>query len=128
MRLLALSLALCLVNHAADNPGMAQQRNERRKHVRRPVFLNCRIEGTAVAGSLQLTDLSESGCFIATSETLPVGSQVTIHVVLSGTEIPLMGRVIRVQPGRGVGIEIIRVGSQQARRALDAFLYQVVST
>ena len=40
---------------------------------------------------MQLTDLSEGGCFIATSESLAMDSQVTIHAMLSGSEIPIIG-------------------------------------
>ena len=109
----------------AENPYMAQRKTERRKHVRRPVFLKCRIEGTDAPGSMQLTNLSESGCFIATSEPLPVGSQITIYVTVSGDEIPLIGRVVRLQPGRGIGVEInVRLLSEYSRQTLEQFLHQ----
>ena len=101
---------------------MAPPYRERRKHHRRPVLLNCRIEGT-VAGSLQVTDLSESGCFIATSHILELNSQVTLFVTLADDEIKIVGRVVRVQPGRGVGVEInLSLLSQYARLALEDFL------
>ena len=89
----------------SDNPRM-QQRPERRKHPRRSVSLRCRIEGTSVAGAMQLTNLSESGCFIAASEAVPVGTEVTVLVTVAGTEIPIVGRVVRVQQGRGFAVEI----------------------
>lgn len=104
---------------------MAPPYRERRRHVRRPVLLNCRIEGTAVAGPLQLTDLSESGCFIATSHPLMLDSQITLFVTLAGDEIRIIGRVVRVQPGRGVGVAInLNLLSQYARLALEDFLRQ----
>jgi len=104
---------------------MAPPYRERRKHLRRPVLLNCRIEGTTVAGPLQLTDLSENGCFIATSHPLTLDSQVTIFVTLGGDEIRIIGRVVRVQPGRGAGVEInLSLLSQYARLALEDFLRQ----
>ncbi len=104
---------------------MTPPHRERRKHIRRPVLLNCRIEGTAVAGPLQLTDLSESGCFITTSHPLALDSQVTLFVTLAGDEIRIIGRVVRVQPDRGVGIEInLSLLSQYARLALEDFVRQ----
>jgi hypothetical protein len=107
---------------------MAPPFRERRKHARRAVFLNCRIEGVAAAGPLQLTDLSENGCFVATSHPLELGSQVTLFVTLAGDEIRIIGRVVRVQPGRGVGIEInVSLLSQYGRLALEDFLHQSVS-
>ena len=102
---------------------MAPPFRERRKHLRRPVLLNCRIEGPTVAGPSQLTDLSETGCFIATKHPLPLHSQVTLFVTVAGDEIRIIGRVVRVQPGRGVGVEInSSLLSQYARLALEDFL------
>src|SRR5687768_13632748 len=93
-------LAIRSADGATDNPGMAPPYRERRKHLRRPVLLNCRIEGATVAGRLQLTDLSESGCFIATGHPWTLNSQVTLFVTLAGDEIRIIGRVVRVEPGR----------------------------
>ena len=104
---------------------MSQPGKERRRHPRRPVFLTCRVEGTSVAGSMQITDLSESGCFIATSEPLLLGTQVTVFVMVLGDEIPLIGRVVRVQPGRGFGVEInVGLLSPYSRQTLERFLQQ----
>ena len=104
---------------------MAPPYRERRRHLRRPVLLNCRIEGATIAGPLQLTDLSETGCFLATSHPLALDSQVTLFVTLAGDEIRIIGRVVRVQPGRGVGVEInVSLLSQYARLAIEDFLSQ----
>jgi len=106
---------------------MAQNGKERRRYVRRPVVLKCRIDGVAASGSIHLTDLSERGCFIATSNPLPVGSQVTLYVTVSGDEIPLIGRVVRVQPERGFGVEInLELLSQFSQQVLERFLRQPV--
>jgi hypothetical protein len=113
---------------SSDNVDMAQPAGERRKHLRRPVLLNCRVEGVTVAGPLQITDLSESGCFIATSHPLALDSQITLFVTLEGDEIKIIGRVVRVQPGRGVGIKInVSLLSQYARLALEDFLRESLS-
>src|SRR5262245_60523676 len=104
------------VPRTTENPGMAPPYRERRRHLRRPVLLNCRVEGTTIAGPLQLTDLSESGCFVATHDGLTLDSQVTLFVTLAGDEIRIIGRVVRVEPGRGVGVEInLDLLSQYAR-------------
>src|SRR5262245_11111281 len=119
---------ISIFHTAADNPGMAPPYRERRRHVRRPVLLNCRIEDTTIAAPLQLTDLSESGCFIATSHSLPLDSQITIYVTLAGDEIRIIGRVVRLVPGRGVGVEInVSLLSQYGRLALEDFLRQSLS-
>jgi hypothetical protein len=104
---------------------MAPPYRERRKHLRRPLLLTCRIEGTTVAGPLQLTDLSESGCFITTSHPLTLDSQITFFITVAGDEIRLIGRVVRVESGRGVGVAInLSLLSQYARLALEDFLRQ----
>ena len=117
------------MGYEADILGMAQQVKERRKHVRRPVLLKCRIEGTSAAGAMQLTSLSESGCFVATSEPVAVGSQVMLFVTLSGDEIPIIGRVVRVQEGRGFGVGIdLKLLSQYSRQTLEQFLRQSLAS
>jgi hypothetical protein len=89
------------------------------------VLLNCRIEGMTVPGPLQLTDLSEGGCFVATSHPLELDSQITLFVTVAGDEIRIIGRVVRVLPGRGVGVEInVSLLSQYARLALEDFVRQ----
>lgn len=106
---------------------MTQNRKERRRSVRRPAVLPCRIDGVTAAGSIYLTDLSERGCFIATSQPLAVGSQVTFHVTVSGDEIPIIGRVVRVQADRGFGVEInLDLLSQYSRQTLERFLREPV--
>jgi Tfp pilus assembly protein PilZ len=55
---------------------------------------------------MQLTNLSESGCFVAASEAVAVGTEVTLLVTVADTEIPVVGRVVRVQHGRGFAVEI----------------------
>ena len=76
-----------------------------------------------VEGAMALTDLSESGCFIATTEEVPVGVEVRLQVMMAGSEVPLIGRVVRVQPRRGFAVEIdLAALSEQSRQALEQFL------
>ena len=117
---------ICFADASTDIRRMATPHKERRKHLRRPVLLNCHIEGTTVAGPLQITDLSESGCFIATSHPLTPDSQVTLLATLAGDRIRIIGRVVRVQPGRGAGIEInLSLLRQYDRLALEDYLRQM---
>ena len=79
-------------------------------------------------GPSQVTDLSESGCFIRTSHPFTLESQVTFFVTLGDDEIKMIGRVVRVQPGHGIGVEINGcLLSQYARLALEDFVRQSVS-
>ena len=88
---------------------------ERRKHVRRAVVIPCRLEGSSAA--MHLTDVSPGGCFVATSHEVTVGSDITLRTTMSGKEVSLTGRVVRVQPGRGFGLAIdVSTMNDDARR------------
>src|SRR5688572_31547680 len=80
------------------------QSSERRKHVRRAVFIPCRLEGSSAV--MHLTDVSPGGCFVATSHEVPAGSRITLRATMSGKEVSLSGRVARVQPGHGFGLAL----------------------
>ena len=80
------------------------QSAERRKHVRREVFIPCRLEGSSAV--MHLTDVSPGGCFVATSHEVAAGSPITLRATMSGKEVSLSGRVARVEPGRGFGLAI----------------------
>lgn len=56
-------------------------------------------------------DLSLGGCFVETSEVLPVRSVVHVKLTYSEESILLFGDVVRSEPGKGVAIRF---------RALDA--------
>ena len=72
---------------------------------------------------MQLTDLSQAGCFVATTAIVPAGSRVTLHAMLGGAEIELSGRVAHVQPGRGFGFSIdVDDLTEGARQQLQEFL------
>jgi Tfp pilus assembly protein PilZ len=97
------------------------QSTERRKHVRRAVFIPCRLEGSAAV--MHLTDLSPGGCFVETSHEVAVGSGITLRATISGSDISLPGRVVRVQPGHGFGVAIDAAAlNDEARQRLEGRL------
>lgn len=61
---------------------MPQDPRERRKHVRRAVLLPCRVEGADTRGPMQVIDLSEGGCFVATTDRYAAGVQLTLQIRL----------------------------------------------
>ena len=85
---------------------MTERHAERRKHERRPVLITCRAEGAFSHAAMQLIDLSEGGCFVATGAEFPRGMRLTLVAMVAGSEVILAGRVAHVQPGRGFGFEI----------------------
>ena len=106
---------------------MPQDQSERRKHVRRAVLLPCKVEGAWAHGTMQIVDLSVGGCFVATRETIPAGTQITLHATLAGTEVRFTGRVVHMQGGRGFALEFGRLAND-ARQLLEQFLDQELTT
>ena len=98
---------------------------ERRKHVRHPVMLRCRVEGASPETLMWLTDLSEGGCYISTRETLSAGSDITVYCDLGASVATLLtGRVVHVQPQRGFAVEFSEM-SQAAQQQLQRFLQKI---
>jgi hypothetical protein len=90
----------------AEEIYMAARHAERRKHRRPPVLVTCRAEGAFSNAAMRLTDLSEGGCFVATSAEFPRGLRLTLVAMIGGAEVTLAGRVAHLQPGRGFGFQI----------------------
>ena len=104
---------------------MRPGQNDRRKYARQAVSLPCRVDGVTTSGTM-MTDVSAGGCFIATRDSVAAGSEVTIHAKLPGTTLALPGRVVRVKPGRGFGIEFGNLASD-TRYLLEQFLTRVLT-
>ena len=103
----------------------SDQPTERRKHVRRPALIQCRIDGAATQAAMRLTDVSAGGCFVATTATVLPDARITLRAMMSGEEVSLTGHVVHVQPGRGFGFAIdIDELTEDARQRLQEFLSQ----
>ena len=105
---------------------MRPEQRDRRKYARQAVSLACRVDGVTTSGTMQMTDVSAGGCFIATRDSVVAGSEVTIHAKLPGATLALPGRVVRVKPGRGFGIEFGNLASD-TRYLLEQFLTRVLT-
>ena len=100
---------------------MRQGQSDRRKYARQSVMLPCRVDGVTTSGTMQVTDLSAGGCFIATRDSVAAGSEVTIHAKFAGVELALAGRIVHVQPGSGFAIEFGNLPTD-TRYMLEHFL------
>jgi len=100
---------------------MRQGQSDRRQYARQSVMLPCRVDGVTTSGTMQVTDLSAGGCFIATQDSVAEGSEVTIHAKFTGVELALAGRIVHVRPGRGFAIEFGNLPSD-TRYMLEYFL------
>ena len=87
-------------------------------------MLPCRVDGVTTSGTMQVTDLSAAGCFIATRDSVAAGSEVTIRAKFAGVELALTGRVAHVRPERGFAIEFGHLPSD-TRYMLEQFLTRV---
>ena len=103
---------------------MRKGQRDRRRYARQSVMLPCRVEGVTTSGTMQVTDVSAGGCFIATREPVADGSEVTVRAKFAGVELSLAGRVVHVQPGRGFAIEFGNLPSD-TRYLLEQFLTRV---
>ena len=96
--------------------------SDRRKHVRRPVLLPCRMEDPATSPPMQVINLSAGGCLVAARDmVVHPGGQLTLHVKLEGLELPLTGKVVHAREGWGFALEFVNLASE-TRHHLEQFL------
>ena len=55
---------------------------DKRRHVRLPMVVECQVDGISGRGSMRLSDLSLSGCYVDTATGVALGSTVAIAAVL----------------------------------------------
>ena len=97
--------------------------NERRRHPRTPLTVDCRIEGLSERTSARMSDLSLAGCFVDTITPLPVGARITIYATHGDGEVALTGRVTRLQRTRGFGFALEFVDlSDEARDIIQSLV------
>ena len=77
---------------------------------------------TNATATMLVIDVSAGGCFVATRDPVAeVGAVIRIIATLTGVELPLVGRVVHVKPGRGFAIEFGDLPTD-TRYMLDQFL------
>jgi hypothetical protein len=84
---------------------------EKRRHGRLPIVVECSVEGISGHGSMRLSDLSVSGCYVDTSTSVPLGAAVVIATVLQNQPVVLTGRVAHTQPRIGFGVQFDALGA-----------------
>ena len=78
---------------------------EKRRHVRLPLVIECQVDGISGQGSMRLSDLSISGCYVDTATSVALGASVVIATVLQNQPVVLTGRVAHTQPRIGFGVQ-----------------------
>jgi hypothetical protein len=97
---------------------------ERRNCTRYPVAVE--IEVTEMASRTpsrgSTTDVSLSGCYVATIFPLPTGATVDVKMWLDDSNINGHGSVQTCHPGVGMGIKFTNL-PREAMRRLDSYLH-----
>ena len=78
---------------------------EKRRHVRLPMVVDCAVDGISGQGAMRLSDLSLSGCYVDTATSVALGSTVAIAAVLKDQPVVLTGLVVHSQPRIGFGVQ-----------------------
>jgi len=78
---------------------------DKRRHVRLPMIIECQVDGISGHGSMRMSDLSLSGCYIDTSTAVALGAEVAIAAVLKDRPVVLTGRVVHSHPRIGFGVQ-----------------------
>lgn len=71
----------------------------------------------------RLGDLSLHGCYIQMTAPLPKGTAITLQVGAGGNVFRAEGKVVNLQPNRGVGVEFGTI-DPQSRAVLEAWLLE----
>jgi hypothetical protein len=67
-------------------------------------------------------DLSRTGMFLRTPQSLPPGTSATVCLELPGEQVTLRGQVVRIERGARAGLGLQFAGEQPSRRLLVNYL------
>jgi hypothetical protein len=85
----------------------SEQRHDPRYTVQAQIEL--REEGSDVPLRMNTTDLSRGGCYVELMMTLPIGTNLTGTLWLSGRSVRIKGRVVTRHPQFGNGIKFLEL-------------------
>ena len=97
----------------------------KRKHPRRPLLVECKLDGASGNASMRLQDLSTGGCYVDTRIPFAVGAPIKITTMLNKKEIVLTGRVAYADAGQGLGVEFEGL-SERVKNDIAAYLAETV--
>jgi CheY-like chemotaxis protein len=108
----------------ASNPGgppagglglLAVSAPDRRGEMRHPCRLGAEVyrTGTKAPQRCSLTDISNGGCYVETTEPLPAGTIVELVVRTDDVKLTVQGTVHATHPGFGMGVEFTGTTREQ---------------
>ncbi len=110
-------------NFAAPRPPSGQIPGERRAKRRYAVAVpvELRPDGGGPPIRLQTSDISEGGCYVEMTITLPLGSQLTAILWVNQERVEARATVVTLHPQFGNGIQFTSFREDGAQK-LGAFL------
>ncbi len=111
-----------LLEKVQRNLGVTKSRTAERT----PVTLRVQVRGEGKSLSATAKDISRNGIYVKSPVTLTQGAPVELRVELpEGRQLPMLGKVMRVQPGPEGGMGIYFVNPEpQGLRALQQLINQ----
>lgn len=78
--------------------------HDRRSSDRKKLIVDVRYEGGDGTGIANTRDIGVGGLYMTTSETLDIGTPVSMSLSIRGTTLRIDGVVVYADPGHGVGV------------------------
>ena len=94
----------------------------KRQSPRLPVSLECKVEGASGVGTMCISDLSPTGCYVDTRTAVAVGSLVTIRMMVAGQLLTLTGCVAHSHPTIGFGMQFDAFSVESSGEIIKRFL------
>lgn len=112
---------------ASEGKSAAVKEAERRTSDRQLFAATAEVieEVTGARFSTRTMDLGPGGCFIDTTNPLPVGSRVQVKISKGKTDFKTSGTVVYSQCGMGMGIAFLEL-SENKQGELQAWLQDIV--
>ena len=100
---------------------LAQSAPDRRGEIRHACRLGAEVyrRGSKTPQRCSLTDISDGGCYVETTDTLTPGTPVEIVVRTEDLRLSLSGKVHAAHPGFGMGIEFLQKTHSQREQIKD---------
>jgi PilZ domain len=101
--------------------------NERRRAPRCPLIASAEVIELTTNTHLRarISDLSFVGCYVDTTNFLPSGTEVRLHIAHKDTTFTALGVIAHCQPNMGMGVRFTDVQLDQ-HKILDKWLAALV--
>lgn len=92
----------------------APRTGDRRQHARYKCFISAllRVQGSQLPIWGQITDISQGGCYVQLSEPLPVGTRITLELLMKLANLRAEGVICSSHPGRGMGVKFVQMSNE----------------